>query len=116
MNQMDRILALTDQVQQQVDEGRWAEARALENERLALLTELFARDDAAALGPEREQLARDLLARNARMIETVQVHRGDLREATRRVTTAAGAVSAYHRNERASHWGRGQRTAPALPD
>jgi len=109
MKQIDQILALTEQVQQQVADGRWAEARALEKDRLALLTELFARDDIATFGQECEQLARDLLARNARMIETVQVRRGDLHEATRRVNAAASAVSAYRRNEPA-------RPVPALAD
>ena len=116
MNQIDHILALTEQVQQQVADGRWAEARALEADRMALLTELFACDDVAALGPEREQLARDLLARNARMVESVQVRRGDLQEVTRRVTAAAGAVNAYRRNEPASQWGQEQGSALTLAD
>ena len=98
MQQIDEILALTDQVQQYIDDGRWAEAGLLDKERLALLTELFGRDDIASIGPECEQLVRDLLARNARMTVTVRVRRGDLHEATRRVNTAAGAVSAYRRN------------------
>ncbi len=116
MGQIDQILTLTDQVQQYVDDGRWAEARALEKDRLALLTELFSRDDVAAIGPECEQLARDLLARNAQMAETIQARRGDLQATTRRVTAAAGAVSAYSRNEPTSHWGDRHKPAHALSD
>lgn len=116
MRQIDDILALTDQVQQYIDDGRWAEAGLLEKKRLALLNELFARDDIDAIGPECEQLARDLLARNARMTETVQVRRGSLHETTRRVNAAAGAVSAYRRNEPAAHWGDRQRPADALAE
>ena len=112
MQQIDDILALTDQVQQCVDEGRWVEARALEKDRLALLTDLFAGDDVATNGPECQKLARDLLARNARMTETVRVHRGDLDETTRRVNLAAGAVSAYRRNEPALQWGEAISISP----
>jgi hypothetical protein len=104
MQQIDEILALTDQVRQYIDDGRWAEAVSLENERMVMLNQLFARDDIAAIGPECEQLARDLLARNARMTEAVQAGRRSLQETTRSVNASAVAVSAYRRNEPAHHW------------
>ncbi len=121
MSPVDQILALTDKVQRYIDEGRWAEAGALENERLALLTTVFAGDDgeqheSGGLGSEHEQLARDLLARNAQMTATICQQRGNLRETTRRVIAGPGAVSAYRRNEPVSLWGNGFKSAPEVSE
>jgi hypothetical protein len=103
---VDRILALTDQVQQFVDRGHWADASELEAERLALLTDLFARDDVAELGRQRVQLARDLLARNGLMIDALRHQRGRLTDASRRLTAAPRAVSAYRANAPSPAWGQ----------
>lgn len=116
MRQIDEILALTDQVRQFIDDGRWAEAVSLENERMSMLNQLFARDDIAAIGPECEQLARDLLARNARMTEAVEASQRSLQETMRSVNTSTGAVSAYRRNESPHRWGAGQKSVQAQPD
>jgi len=97
---IDRILDLTEQVQQFVDTGRWADAGTLETERLGLLTELFAREG----GPECERLARDLLTRNAHMIEKLQTQRVQLNEATRRLNAAPQIVDAYRSNTPAVRW------------
>jgi len=116
MREIDDILVLTDQVQQYIGEGRWAEAGSLEKERLVRLNELFARDDLDAIRPECEQLTHDLLARNARMTETVQAGRRGLHETTRRVNAAAGAVGAYRRNEPAAQWGDKNLPKDAISD
>jgi len=102
---IDKILALTEQVQQYVDDGRWGDAGVLETERLALLTELFACDSVADLGVERERLAQDLLARNTGMIEKLQTQRTRLNEATRRLNAAPRAVDAYRSNVPVVGWG-----------
>ena len=116
MQQIDEILALTDQVQQYIDDGRWAEAGLLEKKRMQLLSQLFARDDLAAIGPDCEQLVRDLLARNASMAETVMASRGHLEETTRRINTATEAVGAYRRNEPDPGWSGGRLPAQAVAD
>lgn len=116
MDPVDQILALTDQVQQYIDEGRWAEAGALEKERLALLTVFFQCDTGESLGPQREQLARDLLTSNVQMTEMVKEHRGHLRETARRVVIASSAVSAYRRNGSPSQRDQIRWPSVVLPD
>lgn len=116
MQQIDEILALTDQVQQFIDDGRWAEAGLLEKKRMQLLSQLFARDDLAAIGPDCEQLVRDLLARNANMAETVMASRGNLEKTTQRINAATKAVGAYRRNEPNPGWGEARLPAPTLQD
>lgn len=103
MDQIDRILALTDRVQQCVDKGHWAEANALEAERLAMLTELFARDDIGSYGPACENLARDLLARNRGMIRTLGIQRQRLNETSRQLNAAPRAIHAYRTNAHSGH-------------
>ncbi len=95
---IDQILELTEQVQQFVDDGRWADASSLETKRLVLLTELFSGDDIADLSPQHAQLAHDLLTRNARMIQTLRTQRVQLNETTRRLNAAPRAVDAYRNN------------------
>lgn len=102
---VDQVLAVTEQVQRFVEEGNWADASELEKQRLALLTELFTRDDVAELGPEREQLARELLTRNGRMIDTLRTQRSRLNETSRRLNKAPAAVDAYRSNTPTDQWG-----------
>ena len=109
MEQIDQILALTDRVQQCVDKGHWTEANALEAERLAMLTELFARDDIGSFGPACENLARDLLTRNSGMIQTLGMQRERLNETTRKLNAAPRAIHAYRTNAQPGH-GRGAGT------
>ncbi len=111
MQQIDEILALTDQVQQFVDDGCWAEANALETQRLALLAELFAREDIAAFSPACEALARDLLARNAGMPQALEGQRNRLNDATRRLKSAPQAIHAYRSNRADDRWAPERKSA-----
>jgi len=111
MQQIDDILALTDRVQQFVDDGCWAEANALETERLALLAELFAREDVAAFSPACEALARDLLARNAGMLQALDGQRQRLNDATRQLKSAPQAIHAYQANKADDRWDRKSKSA-----
>ena len=107
---IDQVLALTEEVQQFVENGRWADASTLETERLTLLTELFARDDIAVLGPDYERLARELLSRNSVMIDTLRTQRGQLNQASQRLNAAPRAVDAYRSNTPTNEWGERRKT------
>ena len=112
MQTIDRILELTQQVQEQADEGAWAEAGALDLERRRLLNELLAENDIAALAPNTQALLRDILAQNDRIISAVQNRKGELVEASGRLNRAAGAVRAYRQNTASTGWA-GSGTAAA---
>jgi len=70
----------------------------LEAERLAMLADLFARDDIGSFGFACENLARDLLAKNDGMIRTLGMQRRRLNETSRQLNAAPRAIHAYRTN------------------
>lgn len=112
MQAIDRILELTQQVQQRADDGAWAEAGTLDLERRRLLNELFAENDIAALPLNTQALLRDILAQNDRIISAVRARKVDLVEASSRFNRAPGAVRAYRQNSSTAGWA-GSGTADA---
>ena len=97
-------LELTQQVQARVDEGEWVQAGTLDLERRCLLTELFANHDIATLSAPTQELLRDILVQNNRIIHAVQVRKQELAAASSRLNRAPGAVRAYRQNTTRVHW------------
>jgi len=104
MQAIDRILELTQLVQERADDGNWAEAGALDLERRRLLNELFAENDIAALPPSTQALLRDILAQNNRIISAVQARKQEITAASSRLNRAPGAVRAYRQNSPPTPW------------
>ena len=97
MPALDRIIALTESVEQHVERGEWLQAGTLDAERCRLLAELFA-DPASArdLAAYRDVLEQ-LLVRNRQTVRKVEGRRGELAAESVEVRRATGAVHAYAR-------------------
>ena len=104
MEAIDRILELTQLVQQRVDDGDWVEAGALDLERRQLLNGLFAENDITMLPSSTQTLLRDILAQNDRIISAVKTHKQEIASASGRLSRAPGAVRAYRRNTAPTPW------------
>jgi hypothetical protein len=98
MQALDRILALTETVEQRVERGEWAEAGALDAERCRLLAELFADPRSAADLAACRDVFEQLLIRNRRTIQRVQECQHQLMQSGAALQRAGSAVRAYHRN------------------
>ena len=98
MNCLDRIMELTDVIEERVLAGDWAGATGLDIERRHLLGEIFARDpDAAGINRNRAILEQ-LRARNEATITAVGSARQVLTIAARQLESAPTVVRAYERN------------------
>jgi hypothetical protein len=98
MQALDRILALTETVEQHVERGEWAEAGALDAERCRLLAELFADPGCAADLAAYREVLQQLLLRNQQTIQRVQAQQQQLAQESSQFERASGAVRAYRRN------------------
>jgi hypothetical protein len=98
MQALDRILALTETVEQHVERGEWAEAGALDTERCRLLAELFADPRSAADIAAYRDVFEQLLIRNRQTIQRVQECQQQLLNSTAALQRAGGAVRAYRKN------------------
>jgi hypothetical protein len=98
MQTLDRILALTESVEEHVARGEWTQAGVIDAERCRLLAALFAENGSGpALAAHREVLEQ-LLVRNMRTIEQVEKHKRALALESAGVRRARGALHAYRRN------------------
>jgi hypothetical protein len=95
---IDRILALTETVEQHVERGEWAEAGMLDAERCRLLTELFADPHSAADLAAYRDILEQLLIRNRQTIQRVQDCQQQLVRSTSALQRAGGAMRAYRKN------------------
>jgi hypothetical protein len=97
MQALDRILSLTEIVEQHVERGEWAEAGEIDAERCRLLAELFTDPGATAdLAPYRDVL-QQLLIRNRQTIERVQECQQQLVRSSAALQRAGGAMRAYRK-------------------
>lgn len=95
---LDRILALTEDVELRVERGEWVEAGALDAERCRLLAELFAEPGSAADLAAYREVLESLLIRNRQTIQRVHERKQNLVRAASALQHAGGAVRAYGRN------------------
>jgi hypothetical protein len=98
MNFLDRIMALTDVIENRVLAGDWAGATGLDVERRRLLGELFARDPDAAANSRNRAILEQILARNEISMTAVSSARQALSITARQLESAPAAVRAYERN------------------
>jgi len=92
---LDRIIDLTVRVETCVDEGDWAEAAALDVQRVELIGQYL---NQVADGPGRAaaaQLLRELLARNELAMRKVQVMRELIAEKSSQFRASQKAIRAY---------------------
>ena len=87
MKTLDRIMEITEAVEQFVERGAWAEAGVLDEERRRLLTELLNDDSRETLDEYREFL-QGLLKRNEDTVHRMGERRREL------LATAAGELNA----------------------
>ena len=95
MNKIDQILELTTRVEDRIDDGDWAEAAALDNQRCEVIGTYL---NEVGDGPGRAAAAhmlRELLARNELAMRKVQVMRELIVEQSSELRAADGAVKAY---------------------
>lgn len=95
MEQLNRILALTEAVEQHVARGAWSSAGTLDAERRLLLAELCEDPGPAADAQACRQVLQQLLVRNHQMLERLQHERRQLQ-----ASAALGdrALRAYESN------------------
>lgn len=98
MNCLDRIMELTDVIEERVLAGDWAGATGLDVERRQLLGEMFARDPDAAGNNTNRAILEQLRARNEATIAAVGSARQVLTIAARQLESAPTVVRAYERN------------------
>ncbi len=98
MNCLDRIMELTDDIEERVLAADWAGATGLDIERRQLLGELFARHPDAAHDSENRAILEQLKARNAATMAAVGSARQVLTIAARQLDAAPAVVRAYERN------------------
>lgn len=98
MKCLDRIMALTDVIEERVLAGDWAGATGLDIERRQLLAEVFARDPDAASSDEHRAMLEQLRARNEITMAAVSNARQLLTIAARQLESAPAVVRAYERN------------------
>lgn len=97
MNLLDRIMALTTDIEARVSDADWAGATDLDLERRELLRELFAtQPDVGRDGNARAVLAQ-LQARTDSTSAVVHETRRTLRAAASQLKAAPGVVRAYQR-------------------
>lgn len=104
MQVIDRILELTQLVQERADVGDWSEAGTLDLERRRLLSELFAENDITSLPTSTQAVLRDVLAQNDRIIQAVRTQKQEIAAASSRLNRAPGAVRAYRQNTAPAPW------------
>lgn len=95
---LDRILALTENVELHVERGEWLEAGALDAERCRLLAELFADPRSAVDLAAYREVLEGLLLRNRQTIQRVQERKQQLAYSSSALQRAGGAVRAYRTN------------------
>jgi hypothetical protein len=98
MNCLDRIMELTDVIEERVLAGDWAGATGLDIERRQLLGEIFARDPDAAASQANRAIIEQLRARNEAAIAAVSSARQALTIVARQLESAPTVVRAYERN------------------
>jgi hypothetical protein len=98
MNCLDRIMELTDDIEERVLAADWAGATNLDIERRQLLGELFARNPDTAKNGENRAILEQLLARNNATMATLGSARQALTIAARQLDAAPTVVRAYERN------------------
>ncbi|MCL4791233.1 MAG: hypothetical protein KJ040_04185 [Gammaproteobacteria bacterium] len=97
MNCLDRVMELTDEIEERVLAGDWAGATGLDVERRQLLGEMFARDPDAA-GSSNRAILEQLRARNEITMAAVSSARQVLTIAARQLESAPAMMRAYERN------------------
>ena len=100
MNRLDRIMELTEVIEERVLAADWAGATVLDIERRQLLGELFVRNPDAAQGSDNRAILEQLKARNEATMAAVSSARQVLNIAARQLETAPAVVRAYERNTR----------------
>lgn len=98
MNCLDRIMELTDEIEERVLAGDWAGATGLDVERRQLLGEIFARDPDTAAGSSNRAILEQLRARNEITMAAVSSARQVLTIAARQLESAPAMMRAYERN------------------
>ncbi len=103
MSCLDRIMELTDVIEERVLAADWAGATGLDIERRQLLCELFAHDPDAAQGSANRTILEQLRARNEATMTAVTSARQVLTIAARQLESAPAMVRAYERNTPEHH-------------
>jgi hypothetical protein len=98
MNCLDRIMALTDDIEERVLAADWAGATGLDIERRQLLADLFARNPDAARSGHNRAILEQLMARNDATMATLGSARQALTITARQLDAAPSVLRAYERN------------------
>lgn len=98
MNCLDRIMELTDDIEERVLAGDWVGATGLDIERRQLLGDLFTRNPDTAKNSDNRAILEQLMARNNATMEAVGSARQVLTIAARQLEAAPAVVRAYERN------------------
>lgn len=98
MNAMDRILALTDEIEQQIDRGDWLSASETDVERRRLLVALLEANDIGRLSEHEQRCLKDILQRTNRAAAEVGQFKSDIAASSRRLRTATHALHRYQQN------------------
>lgn len=98
MSLVERIMNLTDAIEDCVSGTDWAGATALDAERQELLHALFRNEPDAARDGGSRAILEQLRARTDAMLATVTGTRDALADTARQLQAAPGAVRAYESN------------------
>ncbi len=98
MVSLEKILELTEAVEQHVERGEWSEAGRLDGERCQLLAELLADDSPARSQPGLRAAVEQLLLRNRLTVARAETRRAELMDESARFERHARAAHSYRRN------------------
>lgn len=98
MTQLDKILELTLQVEQAIENGEWGTANEIENSRRQLLIGLFNDNSIQTMSSSDQAALRNILLRNEESIRNVHAGRKELARQSSRINNASAAVRAYQSN------------------
>ena len=98
MNAMDRILELTDAVEQQIESGDWLSASETDAERRRLLGAMLEADGIGRLDKRDQQSLREILQRTNETLSEVAELKKELLAASRQLQSAPRALHSYREN------------------
>jgi len=98
MSILDEIIALTGEVEAQIEQGDWLAAGELNQRRQQLLTNLLAGRAPGQLDPDTQEVLRDVLARNQATVVRLRSEQQQLAGVSQRMNDGVSAVRAYNLN------------------
>ena len=95
MTVLERIVELTQRVEEHVSGGHWLEAAAVEAERKTLIEAFVAEDLAQGLGGRNIEALREVVERDAKTLSQVYVLRDALLSEFKRLSDSSRVSAAY---------------------